>query len=197
MPSGFLRAIEQCSESTALFCWGRWNKEPGSGFANLRGRGAWKVSFLGKRADNVAQEKSNKAAPLPFWDVEEELSLPKDYGILFLSFLRGGVVRLVYAFLLNLSNNGASLSLEQLFPVQLTLFLPLPLCRGKHSSDDVWAQLQALIYFLLSCSGRSYSFLMSAWIFITGPTKKDVLELTERINYQSSFCLPETWDCKV
>lgn len=73
-------------------------------------------------------------------DVKVEPSLPKDYRIFFSSFEGWGWGIGLHAFLVNLSNNAASPSLEQLFPVQPTLFLPLPLHRGKRSPDDVWAQ---------------------------------------------------------
>lgn len=34
--------------------WGAGNEEPGTAFADWRGRGVWKVSFLGKRVGNGA-----------------------------------------------------------------------------------------------------------------------------------------------
>ena len=106
--SGLLGAIEKCNESTAplfggLFRCGRWKKEPGSAFVNLRGRGAWKVSFLGKSTGNAAwgKIKQSSFSSLLAWSgcVMSRWSSAKDYGIFFFLFFWGvGLGRLVYLF---------------------------------------------------------------------------------------------------
>lgn len=116
----------------------------------------WKVSFLGKRAGNTAW-KNQTTAPLPLWcraGMEHQWCKPSQslWGFPFVFLEEWGRRVGLHAILLSISNNVVSPSLEQLFPVQLSLFLPLPPHRGKRSPDDVWAQLQALLYFPLFCS---------------------------------------------
>lgn len=78
---------------------GRWNSEPGSAFANWRGRGMWKVSFLGKRAGNTAWKNQTKQLLFPSgseWACSTSgVSLPKAFGVFLLFFLRSGVGGLV------------------------------------------------------------------------------------------------------
>lgn len=45
---------------------GSWNKGPGSAFADWRGRGVWKVSFLGKRAGSAAWGEKHQTKQLLF-----------------------------------------------------------------------------------------------------------------------------------
>lgn len=45
---------------------GSWNKEPGPASADWRGRGVWKVSFLGKRAGNAAWGEKHQTKQLLF-----------------------------------------------------------------------------------------------------------------------------------
>lgn len=179
-------ALKQCNKcvvllSFGLFYWGRWNKESISALVNLGGRGMWKASFLGKRAGNTTWKNQTKLLLFPSGseqagNIKVVLSLPKAHWVFLLFFFffffeRWGLGIGLYGFWLNLSNNVVSSSLEQLFPVQLTLFIPLPLHRGKRSDDDVWAQLQSLVCFSCSCSGPTYSSVIFVWIPITGSMK--------------------------
>lgn len=148
----------------------------------------WKVSFLGKRAGNVAwgEKKPNKAASLPFWlrggcDVKVELSLPKDYGNVFsFLFLRGG--GLVYI--------GFSVkSLKQCcfpFPGAIVPHGSLPFL--PIVGRALLMMMDGLRFSLcFTCSALLFFFVISAQILITGWPNPDVLVLMEGIKCQSSF----------